>query len=354
MDVNNLIDLYNDGLLTSFGQVTATGLSAMTGGEVSHDKFTRLLASGRIDEQHLWKKAKPLCHETTSDEVVLIIDDSIEAKPYTDENELICWHYDHCSGRHVKGVNFLSGLYYSQGIGVPVAVEFVTKPIKTTSAKGKPVRKSRTSKNELFRKVVGHGLQNISFSYVLADSWFGNSANMDFVDTNNGKFIFAIKSNRKVALSKQDKEEGRFVSIKDLGLEGRSMVVWVKQLDFPVAVTSQVFKNGDDTAALYLASNDLELSNGQMTAIYQKRWKVEEFYKSIKSNTAFAGSPTRRVTTQKSHFIASMVAFNYFELLKIRKDESHFAMKNYLRIAAMKSAREKLHQLLTPNLQNAT
>lgn len=253
----------------------------------------------------------------------------------------------------MKGVNFLSGLYYSQGISVPVAVEFVTKPIRTTNAKGKPVRKSRTSKNELFRKTVGHSLQNLRFSYVLADSWFGNSANMDFVDTNNGKFIFAIKANRKVALSKQDKEEGRFVSIKDMGLEGRSMVVWVKQLDFPVVVTCQVFKNGDDTAALYLASNDLELLSGQMTAICQKRWKAEEFYKSIKSNTAFAKSPARRVTTQKSHFIASMMAFNYFELLKIRKDKSHFALKNYLRIVAMRSARAELHQLLTPNLQNA-
>lgn len=346
------MSLYNDGLLASVGQVTCTGLSAMTGGEVSHDKFTRLLSGGYINEKHLWKKARPLCHEIASDDGVLIIDDSIQAKPYTDENKLICWHYDHCSGRHVKGINFLSGLYYSQGVSVPAAVEFVTKPIKTTNAKGKPVRKSRTSKNELFRRIVYHGLWNLRFSYVLADSWFGNSANMKFVHANNSRFVFAIKANRKVALSKKDKEEGRFVSIKDLGLEGRSKVVWVKQLDFPVVVTCQVFKNGDDTAALYLASNNLELTSGQMTAIYQKRWKVEEFYKSVKSNTGLAKSPTRTVTTQKSHFIASMVAFNYFELLKIRKGKSHFAMKNYLRIVAMRTAREELNQLLTPNLQN--
>ena len=352
MNVENLMSLYNDGLLTSLGQVTSTGLSAMTGGEVSHDKFTRLLSGGYIDEKHLWKKAKPLCHEIASDDAVLIIDDSIEAKPYTDENELICWHYDHCSGRHVKGVNFLTGLYYSQGISVPAAAEFVTKPIRTRNAKGRPVRKSQTSKNELFRKIVEHGVWNLRFSYVLADSWFGNSANMEFVNTNNSKFVFAIKANRKVALSEQDKQEGRFVSIKDLELEERSMVVWLKQLDFPVVVTCQVFKNGDDTAALYLASNDLELTRGQMTTIYKKRWKVEEFFKSIKSNTGFAKSPTRKVTTQKSHFIASMIAFNYFELLKIRKDKSHFAMKNYLRIIAMRTAREELHQLLTPNLQN--
>jgi hypothetical protein len=24
----------------------------------------------------------------------------------------MCWHYDHCSGRTVKGINLLNALYY--------------------------------------------------------------------------------------------------------------------------------------------------------------------------------------------------------------------------------------------------
>ena len=38
------------------------------------------------------------------EEGVITIDDSIVEKPYTDENELICWHYDHAQGRMVKGM----------------------------------------------------------------------------------------------------------------------------------------------------------------------------------------------------------------------------------------------------------
>ncbi|GIV29926.1 MAG: hypothetical protein KatS3mg028_0992 [Bacteroidia bacterium] len=60
-------------------------------------------------------------------DAVLIVDETIEAKLYTDENELICWHYDHSSGKHVKSVNMLTALYYSKGISVPCGVEFVTK-----------------------------------------------------------------------------------------------------------------------------------------------------------------------------------------------------------------------------------
>ena len=40
------LDLYTDYLLSSFGAATATGLSQMVDGAVSHDKVTRFL-SGR-------------------------------------------------------------------------------------------------------------------------------------------------------------------------------------------------------------------------------------------------------------------------------------------------------------------
>ena len=57
----------------------------------------------------------------------MIIDDTIEEKPYTDESELVCWHYDHWKGRNVKGLNLLSTLYQVGDVSVPVAFEFVKK-----------------------------------------------------------------------------------------------------------------------------------------------------------------------------------------------------------------------------------
>ena len=47
----------------------------------------------------------------------LIIDDTIEEKPYTDESELLlCWHYEHSKGRSVKGINLIkSALYHVEG-----------------------------------------------------------------------------------------------------------------------------------------------------------------------------------------------------------------------------------------------
>ena len=67
-----------------------------------------------------------------------------QAKPYTDESALICWHYDHVTGKNVKGICFLSCLYHGDDVNVPVGVEFVTKPMITVNAKGKRVGKSRS------------------------------------------------------------------------------------------------------------------------------------------------------------------------------------------------------------------
>jgi hypothetical protein len=53
-----LLDLYSDYQLHSRGQTSATGLSNILNGEVSHDKITRFLMSEYLDEKTLWKKVK--------------------------------------------------------------------------------------------------------------------------------------------------------------------------------------------------------------------------------------------------------------------------------------------------------
>ena len=84
----DLLELYSDYLLSSFSHTTATGLSRMSTGEVSHDKITRFLASEEMDSRALWRLVKPLARQVEGDDDgVLIIDDTIEEKPYTDESE---------------------------------------------------------------------------------------------------------------------------------------------------------------------------------------------------------------------------------------------------------------------------
>ncbi|BCM88488.1 hypothetical protein IAD21_00321 [Abditibacteriota bacterium] len=107
----------------------------------------------------------------------------MQEKPYSDESELITWHYDHSVGRTVKGVNLLSALYYSQGVSLPVAFELIRKTVLETDAKtGKDKWVCPRSKDEMATEMSASvKSKHIPFKYVLADVWFSSSANMVFI-----------------------------------------------------------------------------------------------------------------------------------------------------------------------------
>jgi DDE superfamily endonuclease len=216
------LDLYTDYLLSSFGQATATGLSRMVDGAVSHDQITRMLSGNKQGAVALWRKVKPTVRKIESEEGVIILDDSIEEKPYTDENAMVCWHYDHSKQHMVKGINFLSALYHSQGFTLPVGYVLVEKTeVYVDKKDGKTKRRSPISKNEHARHLLQSAVDNhIPFSYVLNDVWFASAENMCFIHLELKKqFVMPLKSNRKVALSREDQQAGQFVGVDTLAYQ---------------------------------------------------------------------------------------------------------------------------------------
>lgn len=346
----DLLELYSDYLLSSFTHTTATGLSAMTAGEVSHDRITRFLASEEMDSRALWRLVKPLARQVEGDDAVLLIDDTIQEKPYTDESELVCWHYDHSKGRSVKGLNLISALYQVGDVCVPVAFELVKKSGWVfDSKKGKWRRKSLKTKNELYRGMLSACRSNqLKFRYVLSDVWYSASENMDYIKRKLEKeFIMPLKSNRKVALCPADKRRGLYERVALLKLEpNTTREVYLEQVGFPLLLAKQVFKNEDGTqGVLYLVSSDVTLDYERMTRIYQRRWKVEEYHKSLKSNASLAKSPTKTIRTQSNHVFASIWAFVKLERMKLATSMNHFALRSRLCVKAVQAAFQELQDL---------
>ena len=92
MKNGKLLDLYSDYLISAFGQTRATGLSSLLNGEVSHDQTQRWLAGEKQTSADLWRIAKPHVRKIESADGVMIVDDSIGEKPYTDENDMGVFH----------------------------------------------------------------------------------------------------------------------------------------------------------------------------------------------------------------------------------------------------------------------
>ena len=352
MKNDKLLDLYSDYLISAFGQTTATGLSSLLNGEISHDQMQRSLAGEAQTSADLWRIAKPHVRKIESRDGVMIVDDSIAEKPYTDENDIICWHYDHSQQRTVKGINFVTCLYHTQGVSLPVGFELVRKTKRYIDPKsGKEKRRADKTKNEMYRDLLQQALQNqIPFTYALNDIWFASAENMNFVKLILKKeFIMPLKGNRKVAMSVDAKQAGRYQRVDMLELEPMNPVrVYLEGVEFALLLVKQVFTNEDGSTGIqYLVTSDTTLDGNGMTAIYQKRWNVEPYHKSLKQNASLEKSPTQTVVTQTNHFFAALCGYIKLELLKGDTKLNHFALKAKLYLSAIQSAYATL-RLLNP------
>ena len=349
-----LLDLYTDYLLSSFSLVTATGLSAPVDGSYSQEQVTRFLGKASYDQKQYWQTIKPALQQVENEEAVLLIDDTIEEKPYTDENDIVCYHYDHSQNRRVKGINLINFVYHTDfgwadQVDLPVAFEVVTKTETYTDKKtSKQKRRSAISKNERMRNRLKILVQRnrLKVKYILWDSWFSSKENMTLVKVELKKeFVTALKANRTVALSEQDKRDGQFSQVSDLDLAvGQRRLVYLKSVAFPVVLVKQVFINKDgSTGTLYLVSSDTSLSYLDLTTIYQKRWNVETFHKSLKQHPALENIKIE--CSQRNHIFASMLASIKFEQLRLKLHTNHFALKAKLYLKALQAAFDELQSI---------
>ena len=66
--MRELLDIYSDYLISSFGSTTATGLSSLLNGSLSHDQITRFLAGKQKGSADLWQVVKRYVREIEGEE----------------------------------------------------------------------------------------------------------------------------------------------------------------------------------------------------------------------------------------------------------------------------------------------
>lgn len=354
-----ILDLYSDYCITTFTLVTATGLSKLIDEGYSHDQISHFLSQKAFTQKDFWKMVKRIIRKIEHKYGIISIDDTISEKPHTTENEMVCFHWDHSKNRAIKGINLLNFVYHSEEvkgdniepITLPIAYEIIKKTKEYYDPKSQKIkRKSPITKNELVRerlRIITE-LNKVKYRYIVWDSWFSSKENLDFIHYSLKKhFVVALKSNRKAAISEQDKKQGKYTKVDALEFQSNCpRLIWLKGLDFPVQVTKRVFTNKDgSTGELYLISNDLNLTVSDLLSIYKKRWGVEVFHKSLKQNAALSKSPTKYEVTQSNHIFASMIAYCKLEILKIKEKKNHFAIKSQLYLKALQAAYQELLSL---------
>lgn len=344
--LQNALDLYTDYLITSTKYTTATGLSKIFDGKFSHDDVTRFLSTENLDNKRLWKFIKPFLRSVEKNNSVLIVDDTIFEKPYTDQSEINTYHYDHSKGRSLIGINAVNLIHETDGIRLPLSMSIVHKN-KIVIEKGKEKRKSSITKNEIFQEQFIQAVHNeVSFETVLGDIWFGNNKNMELITSKCKEFIMPIKTNRLVSLFDSNNENKKeYGSVNSLKLKkSKPVKIWLKGYNTPLLLCKQVFKNKDkSTGTLYLVASDLTATYSKITTTYKRRWAVETYHRSLKNNTSVCASPTKTIKTQCNHIYASVMAFVKLEVIKIKNVVNHYALKSKLYLEGTKAAFKQLN-----------
>ena len=341
---------YEDYLLSSPGVISAVDLSEVLNKTVSHDHISRMLYNGEMNDKKLYLKGKRLIKslEVVGKKVV-IIDDSIQPKPYSAVNGLVAYHYDHSQHNCVKGINFISAVWADEQHSVPLSMETVKKEWVWDNKKQAYGWQIIKTKNAVFRRMVQRLTYSKQVAYVLADSWYGSKENMEWIKMNcKTDFVLAVKSSRLVARSAKDAKAGRYKPLEALRLGKCAVKLYFKELDFPVVVVKTVFKNGDDSSgALYLACSNLQLDYSEIFSLYKRRWRVEEYHKSLKQNCSLGECQASSHTSQQSHFYLAVMAFLQLEKAKAATGKNHFALRHDLTILTtkygMKAVKENLH-----------
>jgi hypothetical protein len=315
-----------------------------------------MLTNEYLDSTDLWGKAKPLIRQAEQAQknqefAVLIVDDTIIEKLYTDESALITTYWDHSHKRYVKGVNLLSLFYHLSELALPISAQLIEKSQPQLDKKTQ--FKSEYTKNEYLQNMLQVAQQQVDYKYLLADSWYASKENMNYVLGLKHHFIFALESSRTVALTEKDRSQGKFQSVEALVLPNKTpLKVFLRSVKQELLLVRQVFTNKDGSeGCLYLVTSDTTLDYEQVTTIYQRRWNtdriwsIEEYHKSLKQNTSIGNSPTKTPDTQSNHFFASMLAYVKLEALKLKVSIGHFRIKAQLYLAGLKAMHSELSKL---------
>jgi hypothetical protein len=141
----------------------------MLDGDVSHDRVMRFLSERDDTSKDLWLEVKLTVRKMEQADGRLIFDETIQEKAWTDENEVVCWHFDPCQGCTVKRINLLNALYHSGEMSIPVGFEVVRKPLQFCDLATRQVKRaSVVTKSELLHAIVGH--QSLKSNAALAKS----------------------------------------------------------------------------------------------------------------------------------------------------------------------------------------
>jgi len=261
---------------------------------VSHDRLQRLLNfEGKWNKYlqkhygHLIKLRKSSSKKKT----YLIIDDTVIAKPYSKELDLLSWIFSPGDRQYLYGINVVFVIWTDGKTRFPIGFRIWYKDDKKT-------------KIDLAMELLNDAkkIYKIKPGYVLMDSFYPAAKLLKKIRKFQWYWIAKIKSNRLID-NVQIQEFFSYRYGKHIGRLSEN-------------IKALVVKDNDN----YWATSDLSLQSPEVKRYYKYRQRIEEFFRILKSELRLEGCSSRESIAQINHIYFVLIAFCQLELFRIMKE----------------------------------
>jgi hypothetical protein len=272
--------------------------------------------------KHFSKRFKP----EKGQSAVFIVDDTSKKK-YGKKVEYLSWFYDHSLQCYYKGYQVVIGVWSNLKSYIPVDLVLKTGKHRckhsergeypSDSVVHQRYRESRLTKVDICLAMIKRAIQhNITFAYILWDSWYNN--------TEAYKYVFEVLVSRGihlVSMVKLSKEKYRYLGDRYNAKEiYRRAGKWNLMVPNEVLYKSAIIEVEDKTSEVptvigkvkicfyrfpgqkrkykALISTNTELTEEEILKLYAQRWSIEVLIKDLKQYFGFDQAKSSKYAPQ--------------------------------------------------------
>jgi hypothetical protein len=251
--------------------------------------------------------------------VYLIIDDTLVERN-GDTVQEAQYHYDHNTGKQIKGHQFFTAILWTPILQMPLFPELYSK--------------NTDSKIEMAQSLIDNlSSINIKIHTVLFDSWYSDEKIINKCIKTKARVICTIKTNRNIIQKDHNRKISlSFISerihsqklttcyIDDKKYETWSKLVRLNGLPFVKMIISEQKDKEDNLAGkAHLISTNIKDSTEEIIRTYKLRWKIETYHRDIKQNLGFATVFFARREGIIRHAILASITYAVLSLFMFRK-----------------------------------
>ena len=329
---------YGQYLLSSLTNFTQTNYGEHSE-DHSHDALNRWMKKHKACSNHVWEHVQGDIEP--SENGYLLFDDTVLDKNYSREIELARRQYSGNAKAIITGIGVVNCVYVNPDTGRFWIIDYRVYALDF-DGKTKLDHAQDMYDNALY-------IKRLSFKSVLMDTWYATSAFMSHIHKSGKYFYCPIKGNRKIASS--DNSDIIGVQVKDLILteEEKKSGYNCRLCGMDKKIRVKLFLVAHSTMRNeILVSNDLSLSSVEdIQKVSAHRWKIEQFHRELKQNTAIEKCQCRKHRAQRTHISVCMLLWVRFNHIAQKTAQNIYQIKKSLWTDYLKQ------QLRNPNIKFA-